>query len=154
MTRMRRRLAALALVPFLVLAAVLTSCGGSSGGGGGGGGGSGKEGASVCPTAALEDAKGPVNITFWYSGLKASNVDALKALTDQYNGSQQKVHVTLEFQGTYDEGASKYVTALRGGTLPNLVMLEETRVQLMVDSKSMVPAGACAKIEGGKTTAS
>src|SRR5207247_3362923 len=45
----------------------------------------------------------------------------------------------------YDEGAAKYLTALRGGTLPNLVMLEEIRVQLMVDSKSMVPAAACAK---------
>src|SRR5437867_2146859 len=116
MIRMRRRLAALALVPFL-LAALLTGCGSSGGGGGGT-----KEGASACPTDALKDAKGPVNITFWYSGLKASNVDALKALTDEYNGSQQKVHVTLEFQGTYDEGASKYLTALRGGTLPNLVM--------------------------------
>jgi sn-glycerol 3-phosphate transport system substrate-binding protein len=136
---MPRRLAALALVSFLVLAA----CGGSSGGGGGGGDDGGAS--SSCPTDALQDAKGPVNITFWYSGLKASNVDALKALTDQYNGSQQKVHVTLEFQGTYDEGAQKYLTALRGGTLPNLVMLEETRVQLMVDSKSMVPAGDCAE---------
>ena len=136
---MRRRLAALALVPFLVL----TACGSSGGGGGGG-----NESASSCPTDALKDAKGPVNITFWYSGLKASNVDALKALTDEYNGSQQKVHVTLEFQGTYDEGSSKYLTALRGGTLPNLVMLEETRVQLMVDSKSMMPAGDCAKDAG------
>ena len=54
-----------------------------------------------------------MNITFWYSGLKASNVDALKTITDQYNSSQTKVHVTLEFQGSYDEGASKYLTALR-----------------------------------------
>jgi sn-glycerol 3-phosphate transport system substrate-binding protein len=135
-----RRLAALALVPFLVLAAC--------GGGDDDGDGSGSGDASVCDTGALKDASAPVNITFWYSGLKASNVDALKALTDEYNASQQKVHVALEFQGNYDEGSSKYLTALRGGTLPNLVMLEETRVQLMVDSKSMVPAGACADDAG------
>jgi sn-glycerol 3-phosphate transport system substrate-binding protein len=132
-----RRLAAVALVPFLVLAAC--------GGGDGDDSGSEKEGGSACPTSALEEATSPVDLTFWYSGLKASNVDALKALTDTYNGAQKKVHVNLEFQGTYDEGASKYVTALRGGTLPNLLMLEETRVQLMVDSKSMVPAGECAE---------
>src|SRR5205807_1479642 len=68
MTRMRRRFAALVLVPFFVIAA----CGGS-----GGGSSSGKQASSACPTAALKNAKGPVKITFWYSGLKASNVDAL-----------------------------------------------------------------------------
>jgi len=133
MNSMRRRLLAMAVLPFLV--AVGCSSGSSK---------SATE-ASDCPTDALAKATAPVDITFWYSGLKASNIDALKALTDQYNGAQKKVHVTLQFQGTYDEGADKYLTALRGGTLPNLVMLEETRVQLMVDSKSMVPAAACAK---------
>lgn len=138
MTPMRRQFAALVLlVSFLVLA-----------GCGSGGGGGEKAAASSCPTDALKNVTSPVDITFWYSGLKASNVDALKALTDEYNASQQKVRVTLQFQGTYDEGAQKYLTALRGGPLPNLVMLEEIRVQLMVDSKSMTPAGDCAEDAG------
>ena len=133
---MRRRQLAVALVPILVAVAC-------------GGGGSSKKAADTsgftCDTTALAKTTAPVEITFWYSGLKASNVDALKALTDQYNAAQKKVHVTLQFQGSYDEGSDKYLTALRGGALPNLVMLEETRVQLMVDSKSMVPASTCAK---------
>jgi len=133
MTTMVRRLAALLLVPVLLAAAC-------------GGGGSDDDGAADdarCPVDALADATSPVEITFWHSGLRAGLLDAIKTLTDQYNAEQQKVRVSLQVQGTYEEGRDKYVTALRGGTLPDLILLEETQVQLMIDSRSVVPVQAC-----------
>ena len=145
MTTMRRRLLALGLSSMLLAAA----CGGGDGGDdeAGGGGDDGGVDASLCPVAALEEATEPVAIDFWFSGLKAANVDGLKELVDAYNGSQEKVRVTAQFQGSYEEGSDKYITSLRGGDLPNMILLEETAFQLMIDSESMVPAAACAEAD-------
>jgi sn-glycerol 3-phosphate transport system substrate-binding protein len=82
--------------------------------------------------------------------MPAANETTLKALTDQYNASQSKVRVKLAYQGTYDQTADKYIAALRGGgsDLPDLVQLEETRIQLMIDSKSVLAAQACVDAAG------
>lgn len=96
----------------------------------------------VCPTKALDAAKAPVNVTFWH-GMTEANEKALVALTDKYNASQTKVKVTLQYQGTYDQTLTKYIAAVRGGELPTLVQMEETAIQVMVDSKSTVPVAAC-----------
>ena len=133
MTSMRARLIALALVP--VLLAVACSGGGSDDAGG--------KGSGDCPVHALDEVTKPVDITFWQSGLSQSLGDAIKTMVNSYNAAQKKVHVTMQFQGTYDEGADKYLTALRGGKLPDMVLLEETRLQLMIDSKSVVPVQDC-----------
>jgi sn-glycerol 3-phosphate transport system substrate-binding protein len=135
MTSMRARLTALALVPVLLAAACS--------GGGSGGDAAGGKGSGDCPVHALDKVTKPVDITFWQSGLSQSLGDAIKTLVGNYNASQKKVHVTMQFQGTYDEGSDKYLTALRGGTLPDLTLLEETRLQLMIDSKSVVPVQDC-----------
>ena len=75
--------------------------------------------------------------------MSVANEDALKNLTDKYNASQTKVKVTLKYQGTYDESLQKYVAGVRGGELPQLIQTEETAMQTMIDSKSIVPIGAC-----------
>jgi len=49
----------------------------------------------------------PVDITFWH-GLTADNDDAIKRLTDAYNASQTKVHVSSENQGRLRLGASEW----------------------------------------------
>lgn len=138
-----------ALFAGLLLAA---ACGGGGGGGGDDGARGGGESAvdpSQCPVDALEQADGPVDITFWH-GMTANNADTLEALTREYNESQDRVRVDLAFQGDYDEISDKYVTALRGGgeDLPAMVQLEETRLQLMIDSESVVPAQACVEASG------
>jgi len=96
----------------------------------------------LCPVKALDTAKGPVEITFWHS-MSVANEDALKKLTEKYNASQTKVKVALKYQGTYDESIQKYVAGVRGGELPNMIQTEETAMQTMIDSKSIVPIGAC-----------
>jgi sn-glycerol 3-phosphate transport system substrate-binding protein len=101
----------------------------------------------LCPVKALATVSAPVQLTFWHS-MTSANEQALKTLTDKYNASQTKVHVNLTFQGTYDESLQKYVTAVRGGDLPNIIQTEETAVQTMMDSKSIVPIGACVVADG------
>ncbi|MGE0794728.1 MAG: ABC transporter substrate-binding protein [Acidimicrobiia bacterium] len=96
----------------------------------------------TCPVDALDDVTSPVTIRFWHE-MPVANGDTLVALTNAYNASQSKVKVELAYQGTYDEGADKYLTSLRGGDPPELVMIEDTRTQLMIDSKSAIPAQAC-----------
>jgi sn-glycerol 3-phosphate transport system substrate-binding protein len=131
---MRRRFTRLTVVAVLVAALVAAGCSSDS---------DPEPGAAAsCPVDALERATSPVKITFWHT-MSANNATTLQKLVDEYNGSQDKVEVELVFQGSYDEAADKYVTGLRGGALPNVVMLEETRTQPMIDSKSMVPVQAC-----------
>ena len=100
----------------------------------------------LCPTKALDTAKGPVEISFWHS-MSSANEDALKKLTEKYNASQTKVKVALKYQGTYDESLQKYVAGVRGGELPSMIQTEETAMQTMIDSKSIVPIGACVAAE-------
>ena len=98
--------------------------------------------AAECPVDALEGASGPVTIDFWHS-MTVELEEALTALVDEYNSSQDLVDVNLVFQGTYNESLDKYLTALRGGTRPSLIQLEETALQLGVDSGAFVPMQAC-----------
>ncbi|MBA2624371.1 MAG: ABC transporter substrate-binding protein [Acidimicrobiia bacterium] len=134
------------LVLVLVGGLLAAACGGGGGGGSDGARGGGEDAvdAAACPVDALEGADGPVDITFWH-GMTANNKDTLVELTREYNESQDRVKVKLAFQGDYDEISDKYITALRGGgnDLPAMVQLEETRLQLMIDSNSIVPAQAC-----------
>jgi len=96
----------------------------------------------LCPVKALDTAKAPIEISFWHS-MSAANEEALKKLTDKYNAAQTKVKVTLNYQRTYDESLQKYIAGVRGGDLPSMIQTEETAMQTMIDSKSIVPIGAC-----------
>ena len=99
-----------------------------------------------CPLAALKKAKGPVEITFWHSALRA-NEDTLKRLTDQFNSSQTKVKVNLVNQNTYNDTLTKYVAGLSTGDLPDVVHIQESDTQQMIDTGTVLPAGACAKAD-------
>jgi sn-glycerol 3-phosphate transport system substrate-binding protein len=146
MTRLRARRSIAVLLGLLLVAA---ACGGDDDGGGGGGGDVGGATASDadCPVDALDDAQGPVDVTFWH-GMVARNEEILQTLTDEYNSSQDKVRVRLVYQGTYDDTAEKFENGVRSGEgLPQLVQLEETRLQFAIDSQAMLPAQACVDAE-------
>lgn len=104
-----------------------------------------------CPVDALDDASGPVTIDFWH-GMTAENETTLEALTDEYNASQDRVQVNLVYQGSYDETAQQYFAAARGGELPSLVQMEETRLQMAIDSQTMLPVQACIEADGYDTS--
>jgi sn-glycerol 3-phosphate transport system substrate-binding protein len=100
--------------------------------------------ADSCPVSALKKAKGTVQITMWHS-MPRANEETLQKLTDQFNSSQSKVKVTLVNQITYDDTFTKYKSGLSSGDLPDVVQLQGSDQQQMIDTRTAVPAGACAK---------
>src|SRR5690349_7716208 len=134
-------------VPIVLVAAVgllvvpISAAGGSTPG----------QKASACPVKALDKAKGTTEITFWHSTNRA-NEETLTKLTDQYNSSQSKVHVNLINQTTYKDTLTKYIAGLSTGDLPDIVMIEDTGLQKMIDTQTVLPAASCIKADGYDTS--
>jgi sn-glycerol 3-phosphate transport system substrate-binding protein len=101
---------------------------------------------SACPLSALKSAKKPVEITMWHS-MPRANEETLTKLTDQFNSSQSDVKVSLVNQVTYDDTFTKYKAGLANGDLPDVVQLQTTDQQQMIDTQSATPASACAKAD-------
>jgi sn-glycerol 3-phosphate transport system substrate-binding protein len=109
--------------------------------------------ASVCPVDAIDAAgvQKPVPITFWYQA-QGSAQQSVADLIRDFNASQSDVEVTGSLVPTYPELFLKWRAGLGGGALPDLIQLEETTVQSMVDSHSSVPVGACVEADGYDTS--
>ncbi len=103
-----------------------------------------------CDLGALKKASGVTEITFWHSMARA-NEETLVRLTDQFNASQSKVKVTLVNQTSYVDTAQKYVAGLSTGDLPDLVQIEDTGLQQMIDTQSVLPVQSCIKADKFKT---
>jgi len=137
-----RSLVGVAASTLLLLTA---ACGGggdddSSSGGGSGGG----DGADVpeCPLDALESATEPVDIVFWHTMARA-NETALTKLTDAYNASQDKVKVQLVNNTSYDDQQDKYRAGLTTGDLPDVALMQDSYLQQMIDTQTVLPAQSC-----------
>lgn len=137
------RVLAIGIVGVLVFAA----CGGGgSDDSGGGSGGTNADGLPACPLDALTKATKPVNITFWHA-LTRANEETLQALTDRFNASQKDVKVTLVNQIGYKENLEKYRAGLGGTDLPDVIQVEDTATQQMIDTQSVLPAQSCIKAD-------
>ncbi|MCL4434870.1 MAG: ABC transporter substrate-binding protein [Actinobacteria bacterium] len=94
---------------------------------------------SAFPLGAAAHAKSkPVNITMWQS-MTGTNGTALADLTAKFNASQSDVHVSMVNQASYTATLTLYTAALSGGTLPDVVQMESSDLQLMIDSDSATP---------------
>ncbi len=91
--------------------------------------------------AASRATTKPVPVTFWHS-MTSANLTTLEGLTDDFNSSQRDVLVTLVNQNDYPDTMTLYTASLSGGPYPDVVQIESSDLQLMVDSQSVVPAGA------------
>ncbi len=132
-----RRLRVLAVLTAFVLAAA--ACGGGDDGGGDEAGGELPE----CPVSALDEATQPVEVVVWHTQT-ARPGDTLTALADEYNASQSKVRVRLENQGSnYQELQRKFESAIASRQLPDLIVFDDTAVQIMADSGVVLPAQSC-----------
>jgi sn-glycerol 3-phosphate transport system substrate-binding protein len=80
-----------------------------------------------------------VQITLWHS-MSSANQTTLTNLTNDFNSSQSDVHVNLVNQNSYTDTLTAYTAALSGGTLPDVVQMQTTALQFMIDSQSVVPA--------------
>lgn len=100
-----------------------------------------------CPVKALAQARSkPVEIVMWHS-MNRANEEALQSLTDQFNASQSDVRVKLLNTTSYNDTFIKYRAGLSGGDLPDVVQIEDTGLQGMIDSQSIVPIAACIKAD-------
>jgi sn-glycerol 3-phosphate transport system substrate-binding protein len=97
--------------------------------------------ATACSPSALPKAK--TNITFWES-MSSANETLIQSLVKQFNSSQTKVHVTdVNQSGGYVQTWDDYLTSLKGGAPPNVVMLDQYITQGAVDSHSIIPVSRC-----------
>ena len=103
-----------------------------------------------CPTEALDDAEGPIDIVFWHA--MANDLEPpLIALTDAYNASQDRVRVELQNQTGYESLIDKYTNASQGSR-PTLAQFPEYMLRSISDSGTTVPAGACLESSGFDTS--
>jgi sn-glycerol 3-phosphate transport system substrate-binding protein len=109
--------------------------------------GAGAANSTSCPLHALKSAKGkPVEITMWHSMTRA-NEQTLQQLVDQFNSSQTDVTVKLVNQIDYVQTFNKYKSGLGTGDLPDIVQLQESDQQQMIDTQTVLPASVCAKAD-------
>lgn len=104
-----------------------------------------------CDKSALDAAQGPIELSFWES-MPRANGDALKALTDQFNASQSKVHVNLVVQTTYQDTFNKVTSGLSTGQLPDIAQLTDTDTQAAIDTKAFMPVQSCITAQNYKTS--
>jgi sn-glycerol 3-phosphate transport system substrate-binding protein len=74
--------------------------------------------------------------------MQSANLTALQNMTHAFNASQPDVSVSLVNQDSYTDTLTLYTAALSGGTLPDVVQMETSDLQLMIDSQSIVSAQA------------
>jgi sn-glycerol 3-phosphate transport system substrate-binding protein len=108
--------------------------------------GAGAANSTSCPLNALKSAEKPVEIVFWHS-MNRSLGETLQKLTDDFNASQTNVKVSLVNQIDYAQTFTKYKSGLGTGDLPDVVQLQETEQQQMIDTQTLLPAGVCAKAD-------
>jgi sn-glycerol 3-phosphate transport system substrate-binding protein len=79
--------------------------------------------AGEVPAAGEEAAPEVITVDFWYS-LAGSSGEAVEALVEQFNGSQENVEVTATYQGGYAEIMAKVWSAVYAEqTLPHVAQL-------------------------------
>jgi sn-glycerol 3-phosphate transport system substrate-binding protein len=101
----------------------------------------------TCPVGAFEKAATPTKVTVWHSYVGSSQ-QALNKLAETYNASHPKVVIDVQFQGNpAAELVRKYIKAVPTKVLPALLIGPNWATQYLVDSKTIVPAEACAKAD-------
>ena len=145
MMRTRRRPSLLVTGAVLTLALVAGACSGSdeSADDATDGATSPAADAANCPLDALDEGTDRTSITIWHPYTSLTKTTLEQAAAD-YNASQDRVTVAVEAQGSYPELLKKYEDSL--GTpenLPDVIFSEDTTLQFMVDSGSVIAAADC-----------
>jgi sn-glycerol 3-phosphate transport system substrate-binding protein len=110
--------------------------------------GGGETALPECPLDTLDDAAGPVEVTLWYGGIGGVTKATMENMVARFNAGQDEVHVTASDQGSsYAEVYRKFESAASAdtGQLPDVVLLENTQLQVLADGGLILPAEACMK---------
>lgn len=84
------------------------------------------------------DTKKPVEIVFWHA-MAGVNGQGIATMVDNFNKSQTGVHVTAQFQGTYDDELTKLKTAMQGQSGPDVCQVYDIGSRYMIDSGWTIP---------------
>jgi sn-glycerol 3-phosphate transport system substrate-binding protein len=109
--------------------------------------GVGEDGAlPECPLDALDEATGPTEVTLWYGGIGGETKATMETMVADFNASQDEVELVASDQGqSYEEVFRKFESAASADPdqLPDVVLLENTQLQVLADSGLVLPAQAC-----------
>lgn len=83
-------------------------------------------------------AMAKVQIQYWHamSGLLGSAIDAQ---VDLFNASQDRIHVEVEYKGSYRDTLNATTAALRTGTAPHVIQSFEISTQQLIDMGLFLP---------------
>lgn len=127
-------------VAFLAAAVVtVTAC---SGGGSSSSNAATSAAPASCGLAEFRKAAKPVAITMWHQ-MGNNNGRVFESIVNDFNASQSDVRVKLVDQSAETSSLPKFRAGLTTGDVPDVIQLEETALQTMVDSRATVPVQAC-----------
>jgi sn-glycerol 3-phosphate transport system substrate-binding protein len=130
---------------FILLSMLVAGCGGGNGGSSGEGNGANGDRTKAlpeCPLAALDTASKRVDITYWHAMTRV-NADELEQLTNTFNTAHPNIHVTLSAAPSYADNLTRFKAGLGTGNLPDLFQGEDTALQTLIDSRSVLPMQSC-----------
>ena len=90
------------------------------------------EAASTSEGGVVSEANEKTDVVFWTS-MSGGMGETVDKIVKDYNESQDKVHVTVEFQGNYYDMAAKLQTAVTSGEAPHIAQLEMGRTKMFAD---------------------
>ena len=77
-------------------------------------------------------------LTFWHS-MGGKGGEAITALVDAFNESQDEIRVVAEYQGAYDDAVNKLKSSALGNAGPDIMQLYEIGTKWMIDSEYAIP---------------
>lgn len=143
---MKRKLTGISLAIMMIISAV-AGCGSSSGSQEDKGEASApssqqasvNENKETAQAASGQEAAGDrVNLVLWF-GLSGQAGEIVQQAIQNYNDSQDKVYVEVQYQGSYEESLNKLKTAMRTKAGPDLVQVYEAGTRTMIDSGFVIP---------------
>jgi sn-glycerol 3-phosphate transport system substrate-binding protein len=93
-------------------------------------------GVYLVPQSAL--AAGKVEITWWHA-MSGNNGKVVDAIVKDFNAANPNIELKALYTGNYPETMTKYITAYRAKTAPNLVQAYEVGTQQMLSSGAIIP---------------
>lgn len=102
----------------------------------------------LTPLEERDPADGPVELEMWHA-LNAEAKTTLEELARSFNESQDEVLVEVRSQGTqYAEVRRAYIQGIASGSLPGLVHMDLSDMQVLIDTNTLRPGQECFDAEG------
>ena len=111
---MKKKFLSIMLVGMIGISMLITGCGNSA-------------------NAESSQNNGVIELTYWYT-FKDKIGENNEALVKEFNESQDKIHVTAEYQGNYDEIKAKTKAAFTANEAPDVTITEIASIPEMVKS--------------------